>query len=418
MSRRVVVTGMGAVTPLGNDVGSYWDALCAGRSGLGPITALDVSDYPCKIAGEVKDLDYSGLIDPKEARRTDRVILLALCAAHEALTSSGILEGDVDRTRIATIIGSGIGGIKTLEDEHTKLVTRGPARVSPFLIPMMISDMSSGMVSMKFGLKGPNYCVVSACASGAHALGDAWLGIKAGMMDAAVAGGSEATITPVSLAGFCNMKALSTRNDTPEKASCPFDKKRDGFVMGEGAGIMVLESLEHAQARGARILAELVGYGASGDAYHLSHPAPDGEGAVRAMQMALRSAQLEPEAVDYLNAHGTSTQLNDKYESAAVKQVYGEYAHTVAISSTKSMTGHLLGASGAIEFIAATMAIRNGIVPPTINYEDPDPECPLSYTPNEAVRRTVRYAQSNSFGFGGHNASLVIGKYEGPEGSN
>ncbi len=412
MARRVVITGMGALTPVGNDVPSYWRALCAGESGIGPITAFDVSEYPCRLAGEVKGYDCSNLMDAKEARRTDRVILLAVGAADEAIRDSGLTLGSEDPARIGTIIGSGIGGIRTLEDEHTKLVQRGPSRVSPFLIPMMISDMSSGMVSMKYGLKGPNYSVVSACASGAHAIGDAWLMIRAGMMDAAVTGGAEATVSPISLAGFCNMKALSTRNEAGTKASCPFDRKRDGFVMAEGAGVVVLESLEHAQKRGARIYAELLGYGATGDAYHLSHPAPDGEGAARAMRMALDVAGCTPGDIDYINAHGTSTPLNDKYESMAIAEVFGESLDTVRISSTKSMTGHLLGASGGIEFIASVLAIRDGVVPPTINYEDPDPECPLNYTPNAAVRCAVRRAMSNNLGFGGHNASLLLGRYE------
>jgi len=407
---------MGALTPVGNDVASYWHSLCTGVSGVGPITAFDVSAYPTRIGAEVKGFDPAALMDAKEVRRTDRVILLAVGAAAEAMRDSGLKAGAVDPARVGVIIGSGIGGIRTLEDEHSKLVQRGPSRVSPFLIPMMISDMSSGMISMKHGFKGPNYSVVSACASGAHAIGDAWLLIRAGMMDAAVTGGAEATITPISLAGFCNMKALSERNDTPQKASCPFDRKRDGFVMGEGAGVLILESLEHAQKRGARILAELVGYGATGDAYHLSHPAPDGEGAARAMQMAITSAGLKPVDIDYINAHGTSTPLNDKYESAAMITVYGDYARRVAISSTKSMTGHLLGASGAIELIASVMTVREGTVPPTINYEDPDPECPLNYTPNTAVKRAVRYAQSNSFGFGGHNASLIVARYDSTQG--
>jgi 3-oxoacyl-[acyl-carrier-protein] synthase II len=412
MMRRVVVTGLGALTPVGNDVPTYWQALCAGTSGIGPITAFDVSAYSCRLAGEIKNFDCSNLIEAKEARRTDRVILFSIVAAAEALRDSGLKLDEVDLTRVGTIVGSGIGGIRTLEDEHTKLVQRGPDRVSPFLIPMMISDMCSGMVSIKFGLKGPNYSVVSACASGAHAIGDAWLMIRAGMMDVAVTGGSEATVSPISLAGFCNMKALSTRNELGPKASCPFDKKRDGFVMGEGAGVVVLESLEHAQKRGARIIAELVGYGASGDAYHLSHPAPGGEGAARAMKMALATAGLEASSIDYINAHGTSTPLNDKYESAAISSVMGEYASKVKISSTKSMTGHLLGASGAIEFIAGALAIRDGIIPPTINYEDPDPDCPLDYTPNTALRMPVRYVLSNNLGFGGHNASLLLAKYD------
>ncbi|MBD3238971.1 MAG: beta-ketoacyl-ACP synthase II [Chitinivibrionales bacterium] len=418
MSRRVVITGMGAVTPIGNDVDTYWQSLLSGTSGIAGITAFDVTDYACRIAAEVKDFKCSDLVDPKEARRTDRVILFAITAAEQAAEQAGLQGSDIDPDRVGVIIGSGIGGIRTLEDEHTKLVQRGPGRVGPFLIPMMISDMSSGLVSIKLGLKGPNYSVVSACASGANAIGDAWLGIKAGIMDAAVAGGAEATISPISLAGFCSMKALSTRNDTPEKASCPFDRKRDGFVMGEGAGIFVLEELEHARKRGATILGEVIGYGATGDAHHLSAPAPAGEGAIRAMKMALSSAGLQPPDIDYMNAHGTSTQLNDKYESAAIGSVFGECAEKLSISSTKSMTGHLLGASGAIELIASVLAIRDGVIPPTINYEDPDPDCPLNYTPNEPVRRQVTYAQSNSFGFGGHNASLIIGKYDGAEGGS
>jgi len=412
MSTRVVITGMGAITPIGNNIDTYWSSLCAGTSGLGPITLVDTEKFPAKIAGEVKGFDPSSVADLKEARRTDRVILLALAAARMAVEHGKLDISSLDLDRVGTIIGSGIGGLRTLEDEHTKLVQRGPGRVSPFLIPMMISDMSAGRVSMEYGFKGPNYAVVSACASGAHAIGDAYLMIKAGMMDVCLTGGSEAPVTPLSLAGFSNMKALSTRNETPEKASSPFDKKRDGFVMGEGAGILVLESLEHAQKRNAPIFAELVGYGATGDAHHLSHPAPEGEGAQRAMKMALSCAGITPKEVDYINAHGTSTPLNDKYESAAIARVFGEHAHSVAISSTKSMTGHLLGASGAIECIASIFATIHNIIPPTINYEDPDEECPLNYTPNKAEKRTVTYAQSNSFGFGGHNASLIVKKYE------
>ncbi len=409
---------MGAVTPIGNDVDSYWQALLSGTSGIAGITAFDVTDYACRIAAEVKNFVCSDLVDPKEARRTDRVILFAITAAEMAAKQAGLQGNGVDPDRVGVIVGSGIGGIRTLEDEHTKLIQRGPGRVSPFLIPMMISDMSSGLVSIKLGLKGPNYSVVSACASGANAIGDAWLGIKGGMMDAAVAGGAEATISPISLAGFCSMKALSTRNDTPEKASCPFDRKRDGFVMGEGAGVVVLEELEHARKRGAPIFAELVSYGATGDANHLSAPAPGGEGAARAMRMALDNAGLQPSDIDYINAHGTSTPLNDKYESAAIQTVFGDVLDTMSISSTKSMTGHLLGASGAIELIASVLAMRDSIVPPTVNYEDPDPDCPLNYTPNEPVRREITYVQSNSFGFGGHNASLIVGKCDGAEGGS
>jgi 3-oxoacyl-[acyl-carrier-protein] synthase II len=415
MSKRIVVTGIGVVSPVGNGAQVFWDSLREGKSGLDTIQAFDASAYPCKIAGEVRDLDFTNYVDPKEVKRTDRNILLALVAAEEAMRDSGIDLDAVDRDRFGTIIGSGVGGISTLEAEQTKLLNRGPSRVSPFLIPMMISDMASGMVSIKYGLKGPNYCVVSACASAAHAIGDAYMGLQCGMMDIAVTGGAEATITPLSFAGFCSMKALSTRNDAPHKASSPFDRKRDGFVMGEGSGIVILETLEHAQKRGAAIYGEIVGYGASADAFHLTQPAPEGEGGARAMKMALQSANLAPGDVDYINAHGTSTQFNDKNESIAIMTVFGEHAQKLAISSTKSMTGHLLGASGGIELIASTLAVRDGIVPPTINYEDPDPECPLNYTPNESVARDMKYAMSNSFGFGGHNASLIVKKYEPEE---
>jgi 3-oxoacyl-[acyl-carrier-protein] synthase II len=411
MSQRVVVTGLGVVSPVGNDISTFWDSIRSGVSGIDRITAFDTTDYPCKIAGEVKDLDFSKYVDPKEVRRTDRVILLSLAAASMAVSDSGLDLENVDLERCGTIIGSGIGGLSTLEEEHTKLIKRGPGRVSPFLIPMMIPDMCAGRISMTYGFKGPNYSVVSACASASHSIGDALLAIKAGMADVVIVGGSEAVITPMSFAGFCSMKALSTRNDTPKKASSPFDKKRDGFVMGEGAGIIVLESLEHAKARNARIYGELLGYGATGDAHHLSAPAPEGAGAQRAMRMAIAGANLKTTDIDYINAHGTSTPLNDKYETMAIKRVFGDAIKDVAISSTKSMTGHLLGASGGIEFIASILAIRDNIVPPTINYEDPDPECDLEYTPNKAVQRTIIYAMSNSFGFGGHNASLVIGKY-------
>ena len=412
MPRRVVVTGMGAVTPVGKSVGSFWESLCSATSGIGPITSFDVSQYPTRIAGEVKDFSVDAIVEPKEARRTDRVILFSLAAAHEAVAHARLDMNAVDPLRCGTIIGSGIGGLTTYEVEHEKLLHRGPGRVSPFLIPMLISDMSAGRVSMQYGLKGPNYAVVSACASGAHALGDAFMAIKAGMMDLCVAGGSEAVVCPTALAGFCNMKALSTRNDTPAKASSPFDKKRDGFVMGEGSGIIVLEEHDHAVARGATILAELVGYGATGDAFHLSQPAPEGEGMARAMRMALSCAGLEPHEIQYINAHGTSTHFNDMFESMAIGTVFGEHASSLNISSTKSMTGHLLGASGAIELIASVMAVREGVIPPTINYEDPDPDCPLTYTPNTAVHRQVTCALSNSFGFGGHNASLIVRSYE------
>jgi 3-oxoacyl-[acyl-carrier-protein] synthase II len=328
-----------------------------------------------------------------------------------AVKDSGLNLATEDLGRIGTIIGSGIGGLKFLETEHTKLVTRGPSRVSPFMIPMMIPDMPSGRVSIKYGFKGPNYAVVSACASAGHSMGDAFMLIQSGLMDVALCGGAESVITPLAYAGFCSLKALSTRNDTPEKASSPFDKKRDGFVMGEGAGLLIFEELEHALARKAKIYAEVLGYGATGDAFHMTAPDPDGDGARRAMDMALRVANLKPADIQYINAHGTSTALNDKLETQALKNVFGEYAKSLNISSTKSMTGHLLGASGGIELIATVMSVVNNKIHPTINYEDPDPDCDLNYTPNKAVDRTVTYAMSNSFGFGGHNASLVVGKY-------
>jgi beta-ketoacyl-acyl-carrier-protein synthase II len=418
MSRRVVVTGLGVTSPVGNDVASFWSALCSGKSGIDRVTAFDTTDYDCKIAGEVKDIDFTKYVEVKEAKRTDRVILLGIVAAAEAVKDSGLDLSSVNLDRIGTIVSSGIGGLITLEAEHTKLIQKGPGRVSPFLIPMMIPDMVPGRISMEYGFKGPNYAVVSACASGAHSIGDAFMLIKAGMADAVAAGGSEAVITATGFAGFCNMKALSTRNDTPQKASSPFDKKRDGFVMGEGSGIVILESLEHALARKARIYAEMVGYGATGDAYHLSHPAPDGVGAQGAIRMALSTAGLKPSDIGYINAHGTSTPLNDKYESIAINKVFGDDAANVNVSSTKSMTGHLLGASGAIEFIASILAIRDNIIPPTINYEDPDPDCTLNYTPNTAVKKQLRYVLSNSFGFGGHNACLALGKYESAQAGN
>jgi 3-oxoacyl-[acyl-carrier-protein] synthase II len=412
MSRRVVVTGLGVVSPVGKDVNTFWDSLCSGKSGISRIESFDTANYPSKIAGEIKDIDFSGVVEPKEINRTDRNILFALFAAEQVIRDSGLDLNTEDLARIGTIIGSGIGGLKTLEIEHAKLLSRGPGRVSPFLVPMMITDMAAGRVSIKYGFKGPNFCVVSACASASHSLGEAYLGIKAGMMDVAIAGGSESGITPLSFAGFCSMKALSSRNDVPEKASSPFDKKRDGFVMGEGSGLVLLESLDHAMARKARIYAEFLGYGATGDAFHISAPAPEGEGAQRSMVMALASAGLKASDIDYINAHGTSTDLNDKLETLAIHKVFGEHALKVNISSTKSMTGHLLGASGGIEFIATVLSICKNIIHPTINYEDPDPDCDLNYTPNVAVSRNVRYAMSNSFGFGGHNASLVVGKYE------
>ncbi len=412
MSHRVVVTGMGAVSPVGNDIETLWAGLSSGKSGIGPVTLFDAAAFSTRIAGEVKDLDFARYVEPKEVRRTDRVILFAVVAAQEAMKQANLDMAAEDPYRCATLIGSGIGGILTLETEHKKLLDRGPGRVSPFLIPMMIPDMPAGRVSMEFGFKGANFAIVSACASSAHSIGEAYLHIKSGLVDVALSGGTESPIVPISFAGFCSMGAMSQRNDTPEKASSPFDKKRDGFVMGEGAAIVVLESLEHALARKAPIYAELVGYGATGDAFHLTAPDPEGTGMQKCMEMAMKMADLRPDQIGYINAHGTSTDLNDKIETAAIKKVLGESAQKVAISSTKSMTGHMLGAAGAIEFIATALALKNGLIPPTINYEDPDPDCDLFYTPNVAVARNIRYALSNSLGFGGHNACLALGRYE------
>ncbi|MGM0462667.1 MAG: beta-ketoacyl-ACP synthase II [Fibrobacterota bacterium] len=412
MSKRVVITGMGTVNPVGNSVQEYWDGLVQGKSGIDTLTHFTDNKIPSQIAGEVRGVDFSAYVDSKEVKKTDRFILLAMVAADEALKDSGIYNNpSVDYDTIGTVIGSGIGGINTLETNHVKLLNKGPRRVSPFLIPMMIADMASGFVSMKYGLRGPNYCVVSACASGSHSIGDAMMALKSGMMDVCVAGGAEAAISPLSYSGFCSMKALSTRNDEPAKASSPFDRKRDGFVMGEGSGVLVLETLEHAKKRGAKIYAELTGYGATGDAHHLSSPAPDGEGAVRSMRMALKSAGRTPEDIEYINAHGTSTPMNDKNETQAIKTTFPQTAHSLSISSTKSMTGHLLGASGAIELIAAVKAVNTNIIPPTINYEDPDDGLDLDYTPNTAQKRSISCAMSNSFGFGGHNASLIVEEY-------
>ncbi|MBN2037930.1 MAG: beta-ketoacyl-ACP synthase II [Chitinispirillaceae bacterium] len=412
MAQRVVITGMGVLSPVGNDLHTTWSALCTGQSGIDRITLFDATDFPSKIAAEVKGIDFNQWVDPKEARRTDRAILLSLVAAKMAVNDAKVDMSRADPFRCGVIIGAGIGGINTLETEIRKMVARGPARVSPFLIPMMIPDMPAGRVSMEYGFKGPNFAAVSACASSAHSIGEAFLHIKSGMADLMVTGGTEAAICPISLAGFCNMRALSTRNDTPQKASSPFDKKRDGFVMGEGSTIVVLESLDHALARNATIYCELLGYGATGDAYHLSAPEPEGSGMMAAMQLAIANAGIQPADIDYINAHGTSTGLNDKIETVAIKKVFGEKAYTMAISSTKSMTGHLLGSAGALELATTVMAIREGIIPPTINYEDPDPECDLNYVPNTAIKKPVRYALSNSFGFGGHNACLVCGNYE------
>ena len=410
-SRRVVVTGMGLVTSIGKDLETFWSSLIAGRSGVGPITMFDTSEFTTRIASEVRDFDPEQYMERKEAKRMDRFVQFAVASTRMALQDASY-EVPKDRAeRTGVLIGSGIGGIMTMEEQFDVLSSKGPKWISPFFIPMLISDMGSGQVSILFGAKGPNSTVVTACATGTHAIGDAYHVIRRGDADVMIAGGAEAPISRLGLGGFCSSRALSTRNDEPQRASRPFDKDRDGFVMGEGAGIVLLESLEHALARGARIRAEIVGYGLSGDAYHITAPAPGGEGAARAMLMAIRGAGVEASEVDYINAHGTSTVPNDKLETAAIKTAFGDHAREVAISSTKSMTGHLLGAAGAVEAIATIMAMERSTVPPTINYETPDPECDLNYTPNKAVSRPINYGLSNSFGFGGHNASLLLRKW-------
>ncbi len=410
--KRVVITGYGAVTPIGNNVNAYWDSLIQGRSGAEKITAFDVSTYSTQIANQLK-IDLNDYFDKKTVRRTSKFILYALIAAEEALKHSE-LPIDTIAHRVGVEIGSGIGGIEILEEMAVTLKEKGPGRVSPFTVPMMIPDMASGQVAIKLGAKGPNSCSVSACASSAHSLGTAYRLIQNEQADAMITGGTEAAITPLGLASFCAAKSLSSANDEPEKASRPFDRHRNGFVMGEGAGILILESLSHAQKRGATILAEVVGYGSTGDAYHITAPAPEGEGAQRAIQLALNDAQLSPSDVDYINAHGTSTVLNDKNESIAIKEVFGNNTSNINISSTKSMNGHLLGAAGAIEIIACAKAMETGIVPPTINLDTPDPDCPaLNFTPHKAVEKNVDTAISNSFGFGGHNAVIAIKKFGG-----
>ena len=415
MKRRVVVTGLGALTPVGNDVPAMWNALVAGKSGTAPITQFDASTFPVRFAAELKGFDPSQYMDRKEIKRADPYTQYAVSASKQAMRDAG-LEGGVnglDPDRIGVILGSGTGGLKSFEEQHDVYRERGPSKISPFFIPMFITDIAAGIVSMQFNAKGPNYATVSACATAAHAIGDAFRTIQYGDADVMICGGSEAAVTPMAIAGFANMKALSERNESPETASRPFDLTRDGFVMGEGAGVVVLEELEHALKRGARIYAEVAGYGATGDAYHLTAPAPDGEGAQRAMKRALNDAGLTPADVQYINAHGTSTPANDLNETRAIKAVFGEHAAGLNVSSTKSSTGHMLGAAGAVEFIISALAVREGIVPPTINYGTPDPECDLNYTPNASVKREMTAAISNSFGFGGHNVSLAVRKFSG-----
>jgi 3-oxoacyl-[acyl-carrier-protein] synthase II len=408
MSRRVVVTGTGVLSPIGNSNHAFLNALKNGENGIGTITSFDTIDFSVHIAGELK-INFEDYFESRELNRMDRFTSMALVASSEAVIESGLDNDQIDKNRIGVIIGSGIGGINTFENQHKRLMN-SPRRVSPFFIPSMISDIAAGQVSIKYGFKGPNYCVVSACATASHAIGDSLRIIKYGDADAIITGGSDASITPMAVSGFTNMKAL-TKNDDPNSASRPFDANRDGFVMGEGAGIIVLEELKHAQKRNAEILGEFVGYGATADAYHLTSPAPDGDGAVRSMRQALADATCQPSDIDYINAHGTSTPFNDKIETKAIRTVFGEYADNLHVSSTKSMTGHLLGAAGGIEAIACILSIRNGFLPPTIHYKNPDIECDLNYVPNASVKKDVHYAMSNTFGFGGHNASLIFKSY-------
>ncbi len=412
--RRVVITGMGVVTPIGNDLQTFWSNLKNGVSGIHTIDAFDTTGYDCRIGGQVRDFDPKPFFkNPKDVRRTDRFTHFAMAAAKMAIADSGIDVANLnERDRFGVIVGTGIGGLKTLQDQLRILLTKGPGRNSPFTIPMLISNMAGGSISMEFDLRGPNLCIVTACASSNNAIGESWRIIKFGNADIFLAGGSEASIVEIGVAGFSAMKALSTRNDEPEQASRPFDRDRDGFVMSEGAGIVVVEELEHARARGAKIYCEITGYGVSADAYHMTAPPPDGEGAARAMKMALEQARISPDQVDYVNAHATSTDIGDLCETRAIKEIFGEHAYKVSISSTKSMTGHLLGGAGGVEMAACALAIRDSVIPPTINLENPGEECDLDYTPNIAREKKVRVALNNSFGFAGHNATLVASAFE------
>ncbi|MGF7048694.1 3-oxoacyl-[acyl-carrier-protein] synthase II [Paenibacillus sp. DS2015] len=411
MKHRVVITGMGVMTSLGKDLDTLWDNLMAGNSGVSQIEAFDVSDYATQIAASVKDFNPEEYVDRKEARKMDRYVQFAVAAGLSAIKNSGLdIKSEADPSRIGVIIGSGIGGLGTFEDQHNVLLQKGPKRVSPFFIPMMIANMASGHLSILVGAKGPNTTTVTACASGSHAIGDSFNWIQNGEADVMICGGAEATIRPTGVAGFCAMRAMSTRNDDPSKASRPFDKGRDGFVMGEGAGVIVLESLEHAQKRGAHIVAEVIGYGLSADAHHMTEPDPDGP--ARCMKMAIRNAGIKPEDIDYINAHGTSTPVGDKSETKGIKMALGDHAYKVAVSSTKSMTGHLLGAAGGVEAIICALSIQNQTLVPTMNLDDPDPECDLDYVPNVPRQADIQVAMSNSFGFGGHNATIILKKYD------
>lgn len=411
--RRVVVTGLGIISPLGNDKSTFWNNLVKGKSGVSYIEQFDASTYPTKIAAQVESFDPLDYLDRKDARRMDRFMLFACAAARQALEDANLVIDDRNAGRVGVWVGSGIGGLATCEKQHENLLKKGAGGVGPFLIPMMIPNMAAGQISILCGARGPNGCTVTACATGTHSIGDAFRFIQRGDADAMIAGGAEACITPLAIAGFCSMKALSTRNSDPRGASRPFDAGRDGFVMGEGSGIVILEEINHALDRGAKIYAEITGYGATGDAYHIVQPDPEGEGAARAFTLALQDAGVRPENVDYINAHGTSTSINDAMETKAIKRALREHAYRVAVSSIKSMTGHMLGAAGAVEFIAATLSCQNNLIPPTINYTDPDPACDLDYVPNTARETEVNVAISDSLGFGGHNAALVITKFHG-----
>lgn len=412
MKQRVVVTGMGILTSLGDDVNTFWDNILAGKSGISHIESFDVSAYPTQIAAEIKGFKPENYgLDKKEARRMDRFVQFAVVASKAAVKDANLVMGEnVDPERVGVMVGSGIGGLGTMEEQHSILMTKGPGRISPFFIPMMIANMGAGQISMATGAKGPNSAPVTACATGTHSIGDSFKMIQRGDADVMICGGAEATILPTGLAGFSQMRAMSTRNDDPTTASRPFDTGRDGFVMGEGSGVLILESLEHAQQRGAHIYAEIIGYGMSGDAHHMTEPDPDG--AARCMTRALKDAGIQPEEVDYINAHGTSTPVGDKSETKAVKKAFGEHAYKLAVSSTKSMTGHLLGAAGGVEAVILGLTLENGIIPPTMNLVDQDPECDLDYVPNEPRKADVKIAVSNSFGFGGHNATIIMKKYE------
>jgi len=411
VKRRVVITGMGLLSPVGNDVASTWRGLLDGVNGVGPITQFDTSNFPVKFGCELKGFDPLKYMDRKEVKRTDVFTQMALAASVQAMEDAGFKDGGYDPENTGVIIGSGIGGLKVFEAQHDVYRERGPGKISAFFIPMFIPDMAAGIVSIRYNAKGPNYATVSACATSAHAIGDAYRTIQYGDADVMITGGSEAAITPMAIGGFANMQALSENNENWQHASRPFDKERDGFVMGEGAGMVILEELEHARKRGARIYGEVVGYGMTGDAYHITQPAPEGEGAQRSMRRALKDAGIGPADVQYINAHGTSTPYNDLNETRAIKAVFGEHAYQVSVSSTKSMTGHTLGAAGGIEFAVCTLAVRDGMIPPTINYSSPDPECDLNYVPNAAIKREVNVAISNSFGFGGHNVTLAVRRF-------